>query len=89
MTVLGSFLLQAVLSTLVGFGFGFGTSLFTKHSKEFLGEGHSLEEMCTVVMLTYMSYITAEVINMSGIISLIVTGIILAQYCYYNLSDEA
>jgi sodium/hydrogen exchanger-like protein 6/7 len=87
--IFGMIILNATLASLIGAAIGFGTSLFTKHAEEALGKGHSLEEMCTVVMLTYLSYITAGVLGLSGVISLMVNGIILAQYCYYNLSPEA
>jgi NhaP-type Na+/H+ or K+/H+ antiporter len=42
---------------------------------------------CTLIFcFGFISYMTAELIDLSGIITLLSTGIIMAHYTWYNLS---
>lgn len=42
---------------------------------------------CTVVFCCGLcSYVTSELLEISGVISILVTGIILAHFNHYNLS---
>eukprot|EP00362_Geleiidae_sp_MMETSP1317_P000925 CAMPEP_0201285608 /NCGR_PEP_ID=MMETSP1317-20130820/113573_1 /ASSEMBLY_ACC=CAM_ASM_000770 /TAXON_ID=187299 /ORGANISM="Undescribed Undescribed, Strain Undescribed" /LENGTH=91 /DNA_ID=CAMNT_0047611233 /DNA_START=202 /DNA_END=477 /DNA_ORIENTATION=- len=84
---LGRILLNAVFSSLFGIGIGIFTGWATKSAEDV--KGMALHETCMVVLFTYLSYVIAEFFNVSGIISLMICGIMLAQYAYWNLSLPA
>lgn len=48
----------------------------------------SIKETLLVFSFGYMAYALAEVLSMSGIISLLTSGIVMAHYAWYNLSPQ-
>ncbi|GAB4823231.1 hypothetical protein N2152v2_010277 [Parachlorella kessleri] len=49
----------------------------------------AMYELAIVVMGSYLAYLLAEVVGMSGIVALFFSGICHAHYSYYNVSHEA
>ncbi|PWZ14702.1 Sodium/hydrogen exchanger 6 [Zea mays] len=49
---------------------------------------HNLES-CLFVLFPYFSYMLAEGIGLSGIISILFTGIVMKRYTFSNLSDDS
>jgi len=43
-------------------------------------------ECCIIFAFAYISYVTAEIIKYSGIITLLTCGVTMAHYGWYNLS---
>lgn len=82
--ITGGFLLLGAISVLIGVFFGFATALFMKYFRSLT---HSAINQAVVILcFAWISYVTSELFHESGIISLLVCGIVQAHYAYYNLS---
>lgn len=81
-----NFISMFLTSCFIGFLFGIITSLTTKFAK--LTETPLLETSLLVLM-SYSSFLTAEVVDSSGIVAILLCGITQAHYTVNNLSFEA
>lgn len=81
-----NFIEMFLTSCLMGILFGVATALTTKFTK--LTESPLLETSL-VVLMSYSSFLTAEVIDASGIVAILLCGITQAHYTINNLSFEA
>ena len=82
--ILGDFLLLGIGSILIGLAFGLIASLIFKHMR-FLTVS-AIKETLLILCFGYLAYAAAELIGMSGIISLLTSGIIMAHYAWFSLS---
>eukprot|EP01016_Furgasonia_blochmanni_P012273 TRINITY_DN1590_c0_g1_i1.p1 TRINITY_DN1590_c0_g1~~TRINITY_DN1590_c0_g1_i1.p1 ORF type:complete len:311 (+),score=107.40 TRINITY_DN1590_c0_g1_i1:202-1134(+) len=73
------------LSVLVGILTGIVAAICFKKSK-FISTS-PIVEICLVFFFGYSSYLIAELFHYSGVIALLIAGIVLAHYNWYNLSD--
>lgn len=74
-------------SVLTGVLASFTCALFLKHFR-FLT--HSpIHETLFVFCFGYIGYMVAEVFELSGIITLLTSGIIMSHYAWYNLSPQS
>ncbi|KAI9137950.1 Cation/H+ exchanger, partial [Paraphysoderma sedebokerense] len=73
-------------SLLLGVAIGLVTSLILKYSSF---SRYPRLESSLVSIIAYMSYLLANAINLSGIVSLLFTGITLKHYAYSNLSKKS
>jgi|EP01049_Picozoa_sp_SAG25_P011957 NhaP-type Na+/H+ or K+/H+ antiporter len=48
-----------------------------------------LLQVCVFSLFAYSSYLVAEVLSMSGIMSVFFCGVVMAHYNWYNLSASA
>jgi len=85
--ILGNFLLLGVCSLLIGIFYAVICALLFKKVR--LLTSSAINESLIVFCFGYMSYSTAELLHFSGIISLLTSGVVLAQYAWYNLSPKA
>ena len=65
---------------------GIISGLMTKHFR-FLTR-NSIHETFVLAVIAFLSYYIADLFEMSGIISIIVTAMMQAQYSWYNLSPQ-
>ncbi|XP_059089396.1 sodium/hydrogen exchanger 3-like [Tigriopus californicus] len=79
-----SFIVVAGGGTLIGIIYGFLTAFVTRFSRF----SHILEPL-VVVAAGYMSYLTAEIFHMSGILALTFCGITMKNYVERNINDES
>jgi len=84
--MMGQFLTLSTVSALIGVSFGFLTGLVTKHCR-FLTR-NAVPETLALILFAFMSYYVADMFKYSGIISIIVTAVMQAQYSWYNLSKQ-
>lgn len=74
-------------------GHGAATGLTLSDTQEENQHGSSIDptiyEIAILVMGSYLAYLVAEVVGMSGIVALFFTGICHSHYSYYNVSKEA
>ena len=84
--MVGNFFTLAIASGLIGFTGGVITGLMTKHMR-FLTR-NSVHETFLLITIAFLSYYVADLLKMSGIISIIVTSVMQAQYSWYNLSPQ-
>jgi sodium/hydrogen exchanger-like protein 6/7/sodium/hydrogen exchanger 8 len=82
--ILGSFLLLAVASVGIGIAVGLIASVLLKHMR-FISAS-SIRESLFIFCFGYISYAIGYITNMSGIISLLMSGVVMAHYGWYNLS---
>ena len=78
------FLYLATTSICVGFFYAGLSALLMKHCRMLTGD--SVIECSIVFCFGYLAYITAEILELSGIIALLTAGIFMAHYTWYSLS---
>jgi NhaP-type Na+/H+ or K+/H+ antiporter len=84
--VLLSFLQLSSLSVLIGCVFGFACSYITKVWRFY---SHSaIAESGLFMCFALMSYFLSEVLELSGIVTLLTCSLILSHYAFYNLSPQ-
>ena len=84
--MIGNFFFLSFVSAFIGFVGGVISGLMTKHLK-FMTR-NSVHETFFLAIIAFISYYVADVFKMSGIISIIVTSVMQAQYSWYNLSPQ-
>lgn len=83
--ITGGFILLGAVSVLIGMVFGFATALFTKYFRSLTH--NAINQAVIIMCFAWMSYVVSELFHESGIISLLVCGIVQAHYAYYNMSS--
>ena len=84
--MVGNFFFLSLVSALIGLVGGLLSGLMTKYFR-FLTR-NSVHETFLLVTIAFLSYYIADLFKMSGIISIIVTSVMQAQYAWYNLSPQ-
>jgi NhaP-type Na+/H+ or K+/H+ antiporter len=74
------------MSLIIGLFFGLLGSLLFKHIRSLTQS--AIVECSYIFLIAYCSYITAELLEYSGIITLLISGITMAQYAWYSLSVQ-
>lgn len=83
---IGGFLSDLLASIGIGILFGVISALLTKHLREL--EQHPPYETAMLFLISYLGYLVTLILNFSGIISILCTGILMGHYTWYNLSKE-
>ena len=83
-SILTYFLFLYLTSCFLGIVIGSLCSVFLKYLKNF--KLNRAEEISIIIIFAFFSYIIAELLNLSAIISLLFCSITLSNYAYYNLS---
>jgi NhaP-type Na+/H+ or K+/H+ antiporter len=83
-SILGNFLKLGVVSIAIGLVFGLLCSYFLKKMR-FLTVT-AIKETSFMFCFGYIAYATGELTEMSGIIAILSSGVIMASYGWYNLS---
>lgn len=71
-----------------GVGVGFTSALLFKYAGLDIDNLQNLE-CCLFVLFPYFSYMLAEGLGLSGIVSILFTGIVMKQYTFSNLSENS
>lgn len=82
------FLETFVGSMSAGVGVGFISALLFKYAGLDIDNLQNLE-CCLFVLFPYFSYMLAEGLGLSGIVSILFTGIVMKHYTYSNLSENS
>ncbi|KAH1041067.1 hypothetical protein GLYMA_09G018200v4 [Glycine max] len=82
------FLETFVGSMSAGVGVGFISALLFKYAGLDIDNLQNLES-CLFVLFPYFSYMLAEGLGLSGIVSILFTGIVMKHYTYSNLSQSS
>jgi len=83
--ITGNFLLLGFVSILLGVFFGLLSAFILKHVRAY--SQNPVGETMALFCIAYMSYVISEITKNSGIITLLVAGIIMSHYTWYNLSE--
>ena len=86
LSIIGNFLTLGVGSIAIGIVCGLIASYFLKIMR-FITVS-SIKETLLIFCFGYIAYAIGELAHMSGIISLLTSGIIMAHYGWYNLSPQ-
>jgi len=84
--IIGDFLLLGVASLAIGLVYGLIGSYILKRMR-FLTVS-AVKETLLIFCFGYLAYGTGELAHMSGIISLLTSGVVMAHYAWYNLSPQ-
>lgn len=79
-----SFVYLALASVIVGACIGLISALMFKNLRVLAG--NSVHETAMVFIFGNLAYLGAEWFGLSGIISLLASGVVMAHYTYYSLS---
>lgn len=82
--LLGKFLLLAFTSIIIGVAFAVLASLLLKHVR--LLTHSAIVETILLYLFASFGYFISEATNNSSIISMLVAGILMAHYTFFNLS---
>jgi NhaP-type Na+/H+ or K+/H+ antiporter len=84
--MVGNFFYLSFVSILIGMATGLLTSLVLKH----FNMGYDpVKESMLMLIFAYLSYLIAEHLALSGIISMFSCGLFMAHYAFYNISRKA
>ncbi|XP_058080956.1 sodium/hydrogen exchanger 4 isoform X3 [Magnolia sinica] len=85
--IIKDFLYLFTMST----GLGISVSLLTAYAIKALYFGrHSTDrEIALMVLMAYFSYLLAELLNFSGILTVFFCGIVMSHYAWYNVSENS
>jgi len=86
-SAIGNFILVSVGSVVVGLGVGALCSYLGRRFR--MSAGALFNELCYIMLFAYLSYVLAEALHLSGIMSLFFCSIVLATYQYYNMTPNA
>ena len=84
--VAGNFLGLCSASIAIGLVFGILCTLITKHCR-FIAHS-SIHESALFICFAMISYFVSEAVEMSAIVSLLATSLIMSHYAWYNLSPQ-
>ena len=83
--VLWDFCYLLIFSTLLGILIGILSALFLKHLRVI--SSNPIYEAGVLLCFGEMAYQTSEMVNLSGITTLLTTGIVMSHYSWPNLSE--
>ena len=91
MNMMIDFFLLSMSSIFMGVIFGLVAALLLKHIAAALRDNHQNDNQsskdCTILFaIAYLSYLVAEELSLSGIITLFCCGFTLAHYAYHNVT---
>merc|ERR1739848_428957 len=79
-----SFIVVAGGGTVIGIIWGYVCALTTRHMKKV-----QLMEALVTISMAYLSYLTAEIFHMSGILAVTFCGITMKNYVERNVSSKS
>lgn len=85
--VLGDFLYLFSTSTALGVAAGLLTAIILKGL--YFGRHSSVREISLMVLMAYLSYKLAELLSLSGILTVFFTGIFMSHYVWHNVTDSS
>jgi NhaP-type Na+/H+ or K+/H+ antiporter len=75
-----------IASILVGFFFAAMSAFLMKYARSLTRD--AVVECVMIFCHGYLAYVTAEMLNLSGIIALLTSGVGMAHYTWYSLSRQ-
>ncbi|KAI4320811.1 hypothetical protein MLD38_034256 [Melastoma candidum] len=85
--VVGDFLYLFTSSTALGISAGLLTSYCLKSL--YFGRHSSVREISLMALMAYLSYILAELLRLSGILTVFFCGIVMSHYAWHNVTENS
>ncbi|KAM1754920.1 hypothetical protein ACFX12_007320 [Malus domestica] len=85
--VIGDFLYLFFTSTALGLAFGLVAAYALKALC--FGRHSSIREISLVVLMAYLSYMVAELFDLSGILTVFFCGILMSHYAWHNITESS
>ncbi|GAV87256.1 Na_H_Exchanger domain-containing protein [Cephalotus follicularis] len=83
--LIGDFFYLFSASTLLGFATGLLTAYVLKAL--YFGRHSSIREIAFMVLMAYLSYLSAELLELSGILAVFFCGTLMSHYAWHNVTD--
>ena len=87
LSIINSFMILFIISTLLGVSGGMLCSLILKKLKKF--KLNRVQENSLIIFFAFLTYSVSESMGYSPIISLLFCGIFMSHYAFYNLSFQS
>ncbi|KAG8370673.1 hypothetical protein BUALT_Bualt13G0007700 [Buddleja alternifolia] len=84
---IGNFLSLFITSTLLGVVIGLLCAYIIK--KLYFGRHSTDREVALTVLMAYLSYIIAELCDLSGILTVFFCGIVMSHYTWHNMTESS
>nr|WFD52758.1 NHX12 [Nitraria sibirica] len=85
--ILGNFFYLFTTSTALGVAAGLLTALTLKTL--YFGRHSSIRELALMVLMAYLSYMLAELLELSGILTVFFCGIFMSHYAWHNVTESS
>ncbi|CAK7348238.1 unnamed protein product [Dovyalis caffra] len=85
--LLGNFLYLFATSTLLGITVGLASAYIIK--KLYFGRHSTDREVALMILMAYLSYVMAELFNLSGILTVFFCGILMSHYTWHNVTESS
>lgn len=83
----GNFFSLFISSTLLGVLMGLLSAYIIK--KLYFGRHSTDREVALMVLMAYLSYVMAELFNLSGILTVFFCGIVMSHYTWHNVTESS
>ncbi|XP_057515088.1 sodium/hydrogen exchanger 2-like [Amaranthus tricolor] len=87
LALLGTFFYLFLTSTLLGVIVGLLSALIIK--KLYIGRHSTDREIALMMLMAYLSYMIAELMSLSGILTVFFCGIVMSHYTWHNVSESS
>ncbi|PSR86026.1 Sodium/hydrogen exchanger 2 like [Actinidia chinensis var. chinensis] len=84
---LGNFLTLFITSTLLGIIIGLLSAYIIK--KLYFGRHSTDREVALMALMAYLSYVMAELFDLSGILTVFFCGIVMSHYTWHNVTESS
>lgn len=86
-SIMGAFFAMIAASVAIGLVFSLALTLVFKSSR-FVLKNKGVTEVSMIFLTGYISYIVSELLDFSGVITMLFCGITLSHFNTYNMSEE-
>ncbi|KAM2613072.1 hypothetical protein TB2_032950 [Malus domestica] len=87
LTLLGNFLYLFFTSTLLGIAAGLMSAFIIKTL--YFGRHSTDREVALMILMAYLSYMLAELLSLSGILTVFFCGIVMSHYTWHNVTESS
>lgn len=85
--MLGEFIYLYITSTLLGIAVGLLSAYVIK--KLYFGRHSTDREIAVMILMAYLSYMLAELLYLSGILTVFFCGIVMSHYTWHNVTESS
>ncbi|WOG99663.1 hypothetical protein DCAR_0519017 [Daucus carota subsp. sativus] len=86
-TLIGDFFYLFFTSTCLGVATGLLAALILKGL--YFGKHSSVREVALMMLMAYLSYMLAELLDLSGILTVFFSGVIMSHYAWHNVTESS